>query len=179
MRELERVPETVEIVEELQEHPEDIWESAINEWSTGASHVIVGQLRQARAAAAVTRVHGTSSMKKFADEVGASKTTVYDYAKVWWIYGHLFEDGQSSLSVRAESGLLNMAQLIKMSRAPDPIKRAEEVEDGTSSRAIEAMNQQEREQEHAEDPRAQTVQVTRACEACGGTGEVPVEVPSG
>lgn len=166
MTELERVYDVGEIVDDMPS-----WEELTSEWASGASEAILGQLRQARAAAAVRSVYGESSMEKFAYEVGSSKSTVYNYAKVWWVYGHLLEDGNSQFSKRLESGSLSMTQLLAATKAPDPVAMIEEAEEkNLSSRAIEARIKEEEEPENVEK-----VNYTMTCPTCNGSGEVPVE----
>lgn len=72
MTELERIYDEAEIVEAPS------WEECISEWTDAGWRVFAGQLRQARAASAVQRHYGLSSIEKFAQEVGTSKSTVYD-----------------------------------------------------------------------------------------------------
>lgn len=129
MSDVEQIHEA-EIVEESPS-----WEELVSEWTAGASLALAGQLKQARAAANVQRVYGRKSVEAFAKEVGASKSTVYDYARVWQMYGHLFEDGE--YSGRLET--LSMAQLVEAAYSPDPVTTAERAEDeGLSSRQIRA-----------------------------------------
>lgn len=161
-QELERIPDA-EIIEEGPS-----WEEAVSEWAEGSRLELAGQLRQARAAAAVSSHYGTDAMGHFASEVGASKSKVYSYAKVWMVYGHIFEDG-SEISSRLET--LGITHLIKGLAAPDPLTAVEEAHDeGLSTREME-----ERVRELEEPENTVKVQETRACEACGGTGEVPVD----
>jgi hypothetical protein len=162
MTELQRVPIEPEIVEDGPE-----WEALVSEWADAGWRVFAGQLRQARAAAAVQRHYGMSSMEKFAQEVGVSKSTVYDYARVYNIYGHLYEDSSGRLE---SSGLLDITHLIECSYAPDPIKMLERAEDeGLSSRQIKAERQAESGSRNVQKAE------TRVCEACGGSGVVPVD----
>ncbi len=163
MAELERVYEG-EVVEE--QAPS--WEQLISEWAEGARLEFAGQLRQARAAASVVRHYGRASMKHFAAEVGCSKSWAYDLARVWWVYGHLFEDGDFSNRLETRG----ISHYLKALRAPDPVAMIEEAEDeDLSARQIE---ERIREREEAESG-AHEKPKTRPCEACGGTGEVPVD----
>ena len=161
MTEVERVYEG-EVVEETSPP----WEQLISEWAEGSRQEFVGQLRQARAAASVVKHYGRGSMKAFAGEVGASKTKVYDYARVWWVYGHLFEDGEFSGRLETRG----ISHYVACLSAPDPVKMLEESEDeDLSVRQIEERVRVGQEAEQGEPERVQT----RVCEACGGTGEVP------
>lgn len=164
MSELERVRDA-EIVEDIPS-----WEECVSEWSEGASQELIGQLRQARAAASVGRHYGWSSMKQFAGEIGASTGKVYDYAKVWTVYGHIFEDG-GELSSRLET--LGISHLIKALRAPDPVATAEEAHDeGLSARQIEERIKTQEEEE------AEEVQI-KTCPACGSDSKHWQRVPEG
>ncbi len=125
MTELQRVQDA-EIVEEGPS-----WEEHVSEWTSAAGQVFAGQMRQARVAASVARVYGNGSMEAFAKEVGASRSTVYDYARVWWIYGHI-------LSERPDDSPLTISHYVEASYAPDPLKAIEEAEDeGLTTRQIE------------------------------------------
>ena len=154
MTELQRIPIEPEIVED-----KPSWEECISEWTDAGWRVFAGQLRQARAAAAVQRHYGLSSIEKFAQEVGTSKSTIYDYARAWNTYGHLYE-----VSGRLEnSGLLSISHLIEASYAPDPIEMLERAEDeGLSSRQIK----RERSESHNTPQNVETV-TEFICPACG------------
>lgn len=179
MTELERVPLEGEVVEE----PEVTVNDCIDEWTSAATHVIWGQLRQARAAAKAKELIGKGWAKEFGKQVEVEKTTVYNFARVWWMHGHRIQDGDSGLSARLDSGRITMTNLIKSTYAPDPMKSLNAVEDGgLSTRQQEAMNREEREQEHAEDPRVEEVK-TPECPSCGAIKDhwqrPPVEVSNG
>lgn len=164
--------EVVRNPEILQENQGDVWESAVSEWSSGQSQAILGQLRQARAAAAIQSVYGTSSMKSFADEVGAAPSTCYEYAKVWNRYGYLIEDGSGQFYERLESGFTTMSHLIKALRSPDPRAAIEEAaDDGISAREME------RRQKTEEEPqRVEKVEITE-CPHCGSDAKYWSRVP--
>lgn len=165
-QELERVYEG-EVVEDKPD-----WESLISEWAEGARFAFAGQLRQARAIASVSRYYGRTSIEKFAAEVGCSKSWAYDLCRVWQTYSHRFEDGE--ISTRLESPL-GISHYVKASYARDPQAAIEKAEDERqTTRQIEASNQEEKEQEHAGDERAEVVK-TMPCPQCGGEGRVPVE----
>ncbi len=159
MTELERVSDA-EVVED---HPS--WEELVSEFVEGSRFELHGQLRQARAAAAVCRHYGRSSMTKFAGEVGKSPGWCYDLARVWFVYGHIFEAADGQLSNRLET--LGISHLVKSLAAPDPVALAEKAHD-------EGMTSRQVEDEARGEPENVEVVSTRPCEACGGTGEVPV-----
>lgn len=151
------------------------WEELTSEWAEGARHELVGQLRQARAAAAVMRTYGTGAMKKFAGEVGASKSKVYDYAKVWAVYGHLFEDGELPASFQTR-GISHMVAALK---DPEPVRMLETSEDeDLSVRQIEERTQDREQAEHGGPERVEA----KECPSCGADGKfwqrVPVEATS-
>lgn len=136
--ELERVYDA-EVVEDRPE-----WELLVSEWADAASQVLIGQLRQARAAAMVQRHYGRASVEKFANEVGCSRSTAYDYARAWSIFGHLYfsEDGQPSGRLD-NSGAIGIGHLIEASYAPDPVEVLERAEDeGMTTRQIKAERKQ-------------------------------------
>lgn len=138
MTELERVYDDVEVVEEQGSD----WESCVSEWAEGAHQELAGQLRQCRAAAAVTKRYGLSSMEGFAKDVGCSRSKAYDYAKVWWTYGHLVETPE--FSRRVESGLVTISQMIQGTRDPEPVKAIDRaVDDGISARQMERERKEE------------------------------------
>lgn len=156
MTELERIYDA-EIVED-----KPSWEELVSEWTDAGWRVFAGQLRQARAAAAVNRYYGRASMEHFANEVGASKSTVYDYARAYIVFGHLYED-----SGRLEnSGLLTISHLIEASYAPDPVEMLERAEDeGLSSRQIK---RERTESENGSEPQRNVEVVTEfVCPECG------------
>ena len=159
MTELERVYDG----EVIEEGPS--WEEHVSEWAEGARQEFAGQLRQARAAASVARHHGRSSMKAFAQEVGASKSKVYDYCRVWWVYGHLFEDGDFSGRFQT----LGISHYLQALRAPDPSSALEQAEDeGLSVRRLK-----ERIEESEHDGLAEEAK-TVPCDKCDGSGRLPV-----
>lgn len=161
--ELERVYDA-EVVEDRPE-----WELLVSEWANAASQVLIGQLRQARAAAMVQRHYGRASVEKFANEVGCSRSTAYDYARAWSIFGHLYfsEDGQPSGRLD-NSGVIGIGHLIEASYSPDPVEVLERAEDeGMTTRQIKA----ERKDEGKE--RAQKTE-TKVCPRCGGDGRIPL-----
>lgn len=135
-----------EVVEEEQ-GPD--WESCVSEWAEGAHQALHGQLRQASAAAAVTKRYGLSSMEAFAKEVGCSRSTAYDYAKVWWTYRHMIETPE--FSRRVESGLVSMSQLVQGTRYPEPVAAIDRaVDDGISGRQMERERKEESVPENVE-----------------------------
>lgn len=125
------------------------WEEIVSEWSAGAHRVLEGQLRQARAAAAVSRYYGESSMEAFAKEVGASRSTVYDYARVFWVFGHLYFDEEGSPSGRLENpGTTTITRLVDATYAPDPAQALERAEaEDLSGREQKAARKAEQEPE--------------------------------
>lgn len=153
--ELERV-EDGEIVEDAPS-----WEQHVSEWAEGARQEFVGQLRQCRAAASVARHYGRGSMKAFAQEVGASKTKVYDFARVWWVYGHLFEDGDERFPTRG------ISHYIAALRADDPVAMLERSEDeDLSVRQMEAEMEDGEQREAAGSRNVELVEVV-VCAHCG------------
>ena len=117
MTELVRTYDDAELVDD--EAPGYDWESGVSEWAEGSRMEFVGKLRQARAAAGVARRYGFGSMQKFAGEVGASRTTVYDAARVWVVYGHIFDGGDPLAEALEAKGYTHMVDSL---RAPDPIE---------------------------------------------------------
>ncbi len=120
MTEIERIQD-VEIVED-----KPSWEELVSEFIEGRRYELHGQLRQARAAANVCRHYGKSSMRQFAGEVGKSAGWCYDLARVWMVYGHIFE-GEDHLSSQLET--LGISHLVKSLAAPEPVRAAEEAAD--------------------------------------------------
>lgn len=146
----------------------DLLQACVSEWASASSQALVAKLRQARAAATYIRerrdqgLAAKDAVEEFASEVKAKKSKVYDYTRVWWIYGHLLEDGHSSFSARVESGVLTMSQLVATTRAKDPVEMLDAVEDDNlSSRAIEARIKEEEEPKNVE-----TIEVV-ICPHCG------------
>ncbi len=129
MTELERVSDA-EVVEDRPS-----WEELVSEFVEGSRFEIAGQLRQARAAATVCRHYGRSSIARFAGEVGKSPSWCYDLARVWIVYGHIFEEG-GELSNRLET--LGITHFVKTLSAPDPVALAEKAHDeGLTARQTE------------------------------------------
>ena len=162
--ELERVYDG-EVVEE----PEGMdWEQATSEWAEGSRQEFVGQLRQARAAASVAKRYGWASMGAFAKEVGCGKSKVYDYARVWVVYGHLFEDGEFSARLETRT----ISHYVKALRAPDPVAFVEESEDEDwSTRRMDEVLEEREIEAHGKPERVET----RVCPTCNGSGEVVAE----
>ena len=152
--ELERVHDA----EPVREGPS--WEDLVSEYSEGAQAEFVGQLRQARVFALVARHYGRVSLTEFAKEVGCSKSKAYDWARVWWVFGHALGD-----SARLENSPLTISHYVEASYAPDPMRMIEAAEDeGLTTRQIEARR---KEPEVPEAPRnVETVEVV-ACPKCG------------
>lgn len=163
MTEIERVYDA-EVVEE----PEGMeWQTAVSEWAEGSRQEFVGQLRQARAAALVVRRYGRASIKEFAQEVGSGKSKVYDYCRVWQVYGHLFEDGDFSGRLETRS----ISHYIAALNAPDPVTLLETSEDEDLS--VRQIQERVKVAEEAEHGGAEVVTETRACPTCNGSGEIP------
>lgn len=168
--------EVIRDAEIVQESEQDILEACISEWTTGAAQAIWGQLRQARAASIYVeqrRKQGLTAkdaIEEFGSSVGAKKSKVYNYIRVYTIYGHILEDTHSMLSSRVESGMVSMSELVEKTYAKDPIEAAETP---SSVSEAKAQNQIEKVEEQAE--KSENVRQMRACEACGGSGEVPVD----
>jgi hypothetical protein len=159
MTEIERIQD-VEIVEDVPS-----WEELVGEFAEGRRYEMHGQLRQARAAASVVTHYGRQSIKAFAFEVGKSPSWVYDLARVWHVYGHIFEDGDE-LSSRLET--LGISHLVKSLSAPDPVALAERAHDeGMTTRQVE-------EEARGKEEKAEIAK-TMVCPQCGGTGEVPMD----
>lgn len=154
------------------------WETLVSEWTSGAAQALVGKLRQARAAANVSRHYGQASMEKFAAEVACGKSKVYDYARVWWIFGHLMTpNADNAFSGRLESGRLSMTQLVELTYAPDPVSSLDVAEDeGLSSRAIRERSKEERrvmeerEASMGSTPHRPVEVTTEVCPDCTGGG---------
>lgn len=152
--EIEKVRD-VEVASLVEDKPD--WESLVSEWAEGASLELEGQLRQARAAAGVVRSYGMGAMEGFAYEVGCSKTKVYDYARVWAVYGHIFEGEHSG---RLET--LGITHLVKSLSAPDPLEVATEAHDeGLTTRQTE-----ERAKERTMPKNVETITYI-VCPECG------------
>lgn len=111
--ELERVRDA-EVVQEGDAY----WQSQVSEWTVGHAQALIGHLRSARAAASVERRYGEASLAEFAKEVGAGRSTCYQYAYAWNTL--LFEFGsEESLSSRLENSPLSVWQVIECMKAPE------------------------------------------------------------
>lgn len=163
-RELERVYDAEvlegEVVEEDQR---DLWDYAISEWTTGHYETLKGRLRMARAAAAVRSEYGKGSMKAFADELGAGRSTVYDYArgykKLLQSYG-----SHEAVSARLEDAPLTISDVLEATheRPEDIPKQLDKVEvDKPSTR------QQRKEREERTRPKNVETVDRGTCPHCG------------
>jgi hypothetical protein len=145
------------------------WEDLVSEFIEGRRYEMHGQLRQARAAASVVTHYGRQSMKAFASEVGKSPSWVYDLARVWHVYGHIFEDGDE-LSGRLET--LGISHLVKSLSAPDPVALAERAHDeGMTTRQVE-------EEARGKENGAEVIDV-QECPSCGADSKYWQRVPGG
>lgn len=174
-RELERVYDG-EIVDD-----EPSWDDYVVAWGNAAGNILINQFRQAKIAANVNRIWGSGSIKTFAKSVGLEKSHVYNFARVWWLFGHFIENGDDEFSRRLESGMLTFSHFIESTYAPDPLEAINEAEDeGLSTRAIKAKNQERKELEHATDERAQTAGTMDCpdctpCSRCNNERVIPVD----
>ncbi len=163
MSEIERIPD-VEIVEGPTVHGEPLLDEheISSEWTTGSSQVMGGALRMARAAEHA-RVRGT--LDSLCKELRVGKTWAYNLAAVWRKCGAQVLDGTFSTQVES----LDVTHLVKALRAPDFFAALREANDegltpGQLGERIESREQGE----------VQRVE-TRVCEACNGTGMVPLD----
>lgn len=162
MTELEGVHKAEVVVEPESGQGDGYYEEQVSEWAEGSGQAILGNMRCARAAANVARRYGEASLTAFAGDVGRSKSTVYQYARVWRVFGPKLEAGGewSGDSTRLES--LTMSHLVRAVSAPDPVAAAEEAEDeGLSTRQMEARRKER------EVPKNVETVVQIVCPACG------------
>ena len=155
MTELQRIPIEAEIVEVPS------LEEIKSEWTMGASQKLMGQLRQARAAASLEKHYGQGSVEGFAREMYVSPSTVYAYAATWRKLLDAFgEEGE--VYGRLENSPLKISNVMEAVKETDIPKALDEAEDeGLSSRQQEA-----RRREKTTPANVETV-TEFICPACG------------
>jgi hypothetical protein len=143
---------------ELLEPGDSFWEAATSEWSEGHAQALRGHLRCARAASKVERRYGEKSLERFASDVGAGKSSVYEHAG-WWERSLERFGSEEAILARFESSPLRHWQAIEaMKGEPEILDRAED--ENLSVRAIKRLVSGE------EEKNAETVELC-CCPKCG------------